>query len=116
MRTGLGWGCPFVLYWEVYNNEVRDGRQRGFWLIDDIGRKQPVYLTLQQYYQNARVWVTDFLRQQQRLPSLMEFGIMMAPARGQRRRFATHCLERPDSRLSDAVLLSISAPETTQAA
>ena len=59
MRTGLGWGCPFVLYWEVYNNEVRDGRQRGFWLIDDMGRKQPVYLTLQQYYRNARVWVTD---------------------------------------------------------
>jgi len=74
MRTGVGWGCPFVLYWEVYNNEVRDGRQRGFWLIDDMGRKQPVYLTLQQYYRNARVWVTDFLRQQQRLPSSMEFG------------------------------------------
>jgi hypothetical protein len=75
MRTGVGWGCPFVLYWEVYNNEVRDGRQRGFWLIDDMGRKQPVYLTLQQYYRNARVWVTDFLgQQQQRLPSSMEFG------------------------------------------
>jgi len=28
----------------------------------------------------------------------------MAPAREQRRRFATHCLERPGSRLSDAVL------------
>jgi hypothetical protein len=73
MRTGLGWGCPFVLYWEMYNNEVRDGRQRGFWLIDDEGRKQPVYFTLQKYYQNARVWVTDFLRQQQRLPTSMEF-------------------------------------------
>jgi hypothetical protein len=58
----------------TYNNEVRDGRQRGFWLIDDMGRKQPVYLTLQQYYRNARVWLTDFLRQQQRLPSSMEFG------------------------------------------
>ena len=73
MRTGLEWGCPFVLYWEMYNNEVRDGRQRGFWLIDDKGRKQPVYRTLQQYYRNARVWVTDFLRQQQRLPTSMEF-------------------------------------------
>ena len=70
MRTGLGWGCPFVLYWEI---TTRDGRQRGFWLIDDKGRKQPVYLTLQQYYRNARVWVTDFLRQQRRLPTSMEF-------------------------------------------
>jgi hypothetical protein len=74
MRIGLEWGCPFVLYWEMYNNEVRDGRQRGFWLIDDAGRKQPVYFTLQQYYGKARVWVTDFLRQRQRLPSSMEFG------------------------------------------
>ena len=73
MRAGLEWGCPFVLYWEMYNNEVRDGRQRGFWLIDKEGRKQPVYFTLQQYYRNARVWVTDFLRQQQRLPTSMEF-------------------------------------------
>lgn len=73
MRTGLEWGCPFVLYWEMYNNEVRDGRQRGFWLIDNEGRKQPVYRTLQQYYRNARAWVADFLRQQQRLPTSMEF-------------------------------------------
>ena len=73
MRIGLGWGCPFVLYWEMYNNEVREGRQRGFWLIDDKGRKQPVYLTLQEYYRKARVWVTDFLRQQQRFPTSMEF-------------------------------------------
>jgi hypothetical protein len=73
MRVGLEWGCPFVLYWEMYNNEVRDGRQRGFWLIDDKGLKQPVYLTLQQYFRNARLWVTDFLRQQLRLPTSMEF-------------------------------------------
>ena len=74
MRTGLSWGCPFVLYWEMYNNEVRDGRQRGFWLIDDKGRAQPVYFTLQQYYRRAQVWVGDFLRQRQRLPTATEFG------------------------------------------
>jgi hypothetical protein len=73
MRTGLAWGCPFVLYWEMYNNEVKDGRQRGFWLIDDQGDKQPVYFTLQQYYSNARGWVTEFLRQQHRLPNPVEF-------------------------------------------
>jgi hypothetical protein len=73
MRAGLAWGCPFVLYWEIYNNEIRDGRQRGFWLIDDHGRKQPVYLTLQQYYRSARVWVADFIGRQHRLPSALEF-------------------------------------------
>jgi hypothetical protein len=35
----------------MYNNEVRDGRQRGFWLIDNEGRKQPAYFTLQKYYE-----------------------------------------------------------------
>ena len=73
MRTGLAWGCPFVLYWEIFNNEVRDGRQRGFWLIDDQGRKQPIYFTLQHYYEIARAWVTDFLHRQHRLPDPSEF-------------------------------------------
>jgi len=53
MRIGLGWGCPFVLYWQIYNNALTDGRQRGFSLIDDDARKQPVYFTLPQYYGNA---------------------------------------------------------------
>ena len=73
MRAGLAWGCPFVLYWEIFNNEVRDGRQRGFWLIDDQGRKQPIYFTLQHYYRTARAWVSDFLQRQHRLPDPSEF-------------------------------------------
>jgi hypothetical protein len=73
MRSGLAWGCPFVLYWEIYNNEVKDGRQRGFWLIDDRGEKQPVYFTLQQFYRSARGWVTEFLAERHRLPSAAEF-------------------------------------------
>jgi hypothetical protein len=79
MRIGLEWGCPFVLYWEMYNNEVRDGRQRGFWLIDNEGRKQPVYFTLQKYYEKGRGWVSDFLGQRQRLPTSMEFGQAAVP-------------------------------------
>jgi len=59
MRTALAWGCPFVLYWEMYNNEVKDGRQRGFWLIDDKGVKQPVYETHQRFYAWARGWLAE---------------------------------------------------------
>ena len=55
MRVGLAWGCPFVLYWELYNNELdRAGRQRGFWMIDDQRVKQPVYETHRRYYEWAR--------------------------------------------------------------
>ena len=31
IKTALQWGCPFVLCWEMYNNEVyKDGKRRGF--------------------------------------------------------------------------------------
>ncbi len=58
MRTGLEWGCPFVLYWAVYNNEVKQGRQVGYWLIDDKGVRQPVYRTHQRFY----AWAKQFLK------------------------------------------------------
>jgi len=76
MRAGLKWGCPFVLYWEMYNNEVTaDGRQRGFWLIDDHGIKQPVYFTHQKFYEKARAYVADFTVTNRRVPSREEFGL-----------------------------------------
>jgi hypothetical protein len=76
MRAGLKWGCPFVLYWEMYNNEVTpDGRQRGFWLIDDHGIKQPVYFTHQKFYAKARACVADFTVTNRRVPSREEFGL-----------------------------------------
>jgi hypothetical protein len=76
MRAGLRWGCPFVLYWEMYNNEITpDGRQRGFWLIDDHGIKQPVYFTHQKFYQQARAYVADFTASNRHTPSREEFGL-----------------------------------------
>lgn len=75
MRAGLRWGCPFVLYWEMYNNEVTpDGHQRGFWLIDDKGVKQPAYLTHQQFYQEARKYVASFYARNKRVPNREEYG------------------------------------------
>jgi hypothetical protein len=75
MRAGLRWGCPFVLYWELYNNEVTpDGKQRGFWMIDDHGVKQPVYVTHQRFYERARRFVKEFRARNGRAPSREEFG------------------------------------------
>jgi hypothetical protein len=40
-------GVPYILYWQMYNNELTDkNQQRGFWLIDDKNQKQPLYDTL----------------------------------------------------------------------
>ena len=74
MRAGLEWGCPFVLYWEFYNNEVtEDGTQRGFWMVDDRGVKQPVYDLHQRYYAWARGYVSEFRAEHGRVPTDGEF-------------------------------------------
>ena len=67
--AALQWGCPLVLYWEFYNNEVdRQGRQQGFWMIDDHGVKQPIYEMHRRYYQKARAYVADEIRRTGRPP------------------------------------------------
>lgn len=74
MRTGLDWGCPFVLYWQMYNNEVdKDGKQCGFWMIDDKNVKQPIYYTHQRFYAWARKYVADFTKREGRAPTFDEY-------------------------------------------
>ncbi|MBN8419197.1 MAG: hypothetical protein J0L73_09795 [Verrucomicrobia bacterium] len=74
IQAALEWGCPFILYWELYNNELEpDGHQRGFWMIDDKGLKQPVYETHRLYYQWARRYVADSMARTQKPPSEAEF-------------------------------------------
>jgi hypothetical protein len=49
VRTALDWGCPYIVYWELYCNELKDPKSqlpvqsndavRGFWLIRPDGTK-----------------------------------------------------------------------------
>ncbi len=74
MQAGLEWGCPFILYWELFNNEVApDGKQRGFWLIDDKGVKQPVYRTHQRIYRFAKRYREEFEAASGRQPTTAEY-------------------------------------------
>ena len=73
MRIGLEWGCPFVLCWQMYNNEFKDGVENGYWLIDNHGVKQPLWHTLADFYREARRYVADCKRQTGRLPADAEF-------------------------------------------
>jgi len=60
MRAGLAWGCPYILYWELYANEAeKDGKLKPFGLIDEHGAKQPLYDTHQHFYEQAKAWVRD---------------------------------------------------------
>jgi hypothetical protein len=73
MRAGLTWGCPFVLYWEMFCNEKSEGVHRGFWLIDDKGAKQPVYNLHARFLSRAREWVAEFARGEGRPPTQAEY-------------------------------------------
>ena len=74
MRAGLEWGTPLILYWELYSNEVEaDGRQRGYWLIDDKGVKQPAYDTHAAFLTWARRHATETISRTGRPPSAAEF-------------------------------------------
>jgi hypothetical protein len=73
MLKFLTWGCPFVLYWEMYNNEVKDGKQKGFWLINDKNEKQPLYFTHQNLYRGAARYIAAFQQTHDRRPSTTEY-------------------------------------------
>jgi hypothetical protein len=73
MRIGLKWGCPFVLCWQMYNNEFKDGRENGYWLIDDQGVKQPLWHTHHEFYRRAKAWCLEFRTRHGRIPSGDEF-------------------------------------------
>lgn len=67
--AALEWGCPFVLYWEMYCNEKPNGKHRGFWLIDDQNQKQPFYLTLRNYYRELGRYSVEVQKEKQRQPT-----------------------------------------------
>ncbi|MGB2866041.1 MAG: hypothetical protein WBC05_22095, partial [Sedimentisphaerales bacterium] len=49
VTTALDWGCPYIIYWQLYCNELEDSRElppvhsnnavRGFWLIRPDGSR-----------------------------------------------------------------------------
>jgi hypothetical protein len=77
MRWGLEWGCPFILYWQLYCNElVKAGdANRGFWLIDNQGVKQPVWHLHREFLEKANAYVADYQSRNGRLPDQAEYRL-----------------------------------------
>lgn len=73
ISKALKWGAPFVLYWEMYNNEVHDGIEEGLWLIDDKNEKWPLYYTFSNFYEDAKIWVYTQKEELNRLPTREEY-------------------------------------------
>ena len=70
IRAALDWGCPFILYWEMYDNE---GDDKGFWMINSKNEKQPVYNVHEQYYQKMKQYVGKYIKKNGHAPSHNEF-------------------------------------------
>lgn len=69
-RAALGWGAPFILYWEMYCNETNNfGEHRGYGLIDDKNRKQLFYYTLKSYNEIIKLFIEDFRKNYNRYPN-----------------------------------------------
>ncbi|MEP2508135.1 MAG: T9SS type A sorting domain-containing protein [Reichenbachiella sp.] len=96
MRAALEWGAPFVLYWELYNNEVIDGKQNGFWLINDKNEKQKIYYTHENYYANVEEDVETFIAENGREPNETELRSILVAA-----------LARSGNDSSDTIVLDV---------
>ena len=73
-QAGLEWEAHFVMYWEFYNNEVVNGVQCGYWMIDDENQKQPVYHLYHDFFDWAQIYVTEYEQANGSQPSRSEFG------------------------------------------
>lgn len=75
-KTAIAWGCPFVLYWEMYNNEfdTANNRHKGFWLINDKNEKQPLYDMFTYFYDAAKKYVVNYKLINKTLPNYVEYA------------------------------------------
>ena len=75
IKSSLEWGTPFILYWELYNNEIKDktGEQIGYWLINDSGKKQPIWYTHNEFYKESKQYLKQFYSENNQMPSFDEF-------------------------------------------
>jgi hypothetical protein len=76
MKWSLEWGCPFILYWELYCNEVEpaNGQHRGYWLIDNLGVKQPVWYLHQDFLSRGHAFVDSYRAEHGSLPPQQIFN------------------------------------------
>lgn len=75
IKSALEWGTPFILYWEMYNNEIKSktGEQVGYWLIDDNNKKQPIWHTHNSFYKESKAYLESYLKSNDCLPSFDTF-------------------------------------------
>jgi hypothetical protein len=75
VKTLLGWGCPFILFWQMYNNEA--GK---YWcLIDSQTNTTACHHFHSRLLNHAKLAVAEFKQQSQRLPDSQEYEALVRP-------------------------------------
>ena len=70
----LTWKPAMVLFWQYYNNEVVDGQQVGFWLVDDKNKKTPLHATLTELFAAQEEASKEMRGRTRRLPGYEEMS------------------------------------------
>ena len=70
----LTWKPAMVLFWQYYNNEVVDGQQVGFWLVDDKNKKTPLHATLTELFAAQEEAAREMRVRTRRLPGYDEIS------------------------------------------
>ena len=75
IKAGLKWKAPFILFWEMYNNEIKKetGEQVGFWMIDDKGIKQAIWHTHNDFYKDSKRFLKQYYKENKKMPPLSVF-------------------------------------------
>lgn len=70
IKAALEWGTPYILYWEMYNNEIQPetGTQVGYWLIDDTKNKRPIWYTHHSFYNESKEFLKSYLKTHNQIP------------------------------------------------
>ncbi|TSA32919.1 MAG: hypothetical protein D4R66_05350 [Opitutales bacterium] len=68
----LSWRPAMVLYWQFYNNEMKDNQQVGFWLVDNKNKKTPLFETFRGLYEQQEKLAKQIKLNARRLPTLEE--------------------------------------------
>ena len=63
-----------VLFWQFYNNEVVDGQQVGFWLVDDKNKKTPLHATITELFAAQEEAAREMRGRTRRLPGYDEIS------------------------------------------
>ena len=71
----LSWRPVMTLFWQYYNNEVVDGQQVGFWLVDNKNKKTPLYGMLSELLAAQEATAKEIKMRTRRLPNAEDMAV-----------------------------------------